>query len=103
MGGSGIGLSNLGSFRVPGIQIRQMGQRHPIRLSTVSWETASHLAVPMWDQVREESRRACFKAIKNTVHLSEDHGEMKMKSEDFSAGEKQCLCHEGNYGVFLSV
>lgn len=51
------------------------GQRHPIRLGIVSWETASHLAVPMWDQVREESRRAYFKEIKNTVQLCDDHGE----------------------------
>lgn len=55
VGSSGIGLSSVGSLYFPEVWIKEMGKRHPIRLSIVSWETASHLAAPVWDQVRKES------------------------------------------------
>lgn len=71
---AGIGISRVGSLRFPEIGIRQMGKMYPVRLTIVSQETASHLAVPTWDQVREESWRVCFKEIKNPMQFSEEHG-----------------------------
>lgn len=89
-----------------------MGKMHPIRRTIISHETASHLAVPTWDQVREESWRACFKEIKKSCAVrwgtrslwSGLWRKWKWNSEDLNAREKQCLYHRGggweNYGFF---
>lgn len=97
--------SSVGSSYFPEIRIRHMGRRHPIRLSIVSGETASHQAAPGGTRSGRSHEALFQRNKKSRAAGGEDHGvsewswkKMEMKFRRPQLGEKQCVCPEGGAG-----